>query len=631
MILIFGGRSAQQVALNDAWGLVRHRTGAWDWIKAPYSPNTEQPYARYQHSSVFVGSMLVVMGGRTSQGGWNPGTEIFDTGTSDWHRVSGIQTYRHVSWIVGGDIYSYGGLELNVQNSFAEGITRIKVQKAFEGNRPLLETVEKYLEPIRSSLTSPCNSSTNDEQRSAISYSPPNDSLDTSFTEHHQHHTTHTPKSENKMKSLAGLLESRTKEVYFGSTVEIALAKQVKGHQEIVKQHMYLGKPTESKKGYESYPKFTNLQIPKTLPVDQNIASMFLNQLLRPKEYLQTRKNEPFKFKPELIIELCDQAESVIQNQPIVVRPESPAKIFGDIHGQYSDLMRFFDLFGSPCDADGQEGDIDRFDYVFLGDYVDRGSHSLETICLLLALKIKYPNQVYLLRGNHEERWINLQFGFIDECGARIGEDPTEQGSVYQRINSLFEWLPLAAVIDDKILCVHGGIGYSFEKIEEIEKLERPLEIVHDIQTKEEQLLMDVLWSDPTESDQVYGIQPNRERDPGDTGNIVRFGPDRVQTFLLNNDLSMIIRAHECVMDGVERFAAGMLVTVFSATDYCGKHKNAGAMLVLKKNGDIIPKLIYPMNAGHENWIEDDRRPPTPPRWRNTQQRKGHIAKSYQV
>jgi len=108
-------------------------------------------------------------------------------------------------------------------------------------------------------------------------------------------------------------------------------------------------------------------------------------------------------------------------------------------------------------------------------------------------------------------------------------------------------------------------------------------------------------------------------RDPNGTGNIVKFGPDRVKTFLENNKVNFILRAHECVMDGFERFAGGCLFTVFSATDYCGRHKNAGAMLQITKSYELVPKMIYPLNNAEDNWITDDeplnKRPPTPPRW----------------
>lgn len=95
----------------------------------------------------------------------------------------------------------------------------------------------------------------------------------------------------------------------------------------------------------------------------------------------------------------------IFKNQPVLIKTKSPAKIFGDIHGQYSDLMRFFYMFGSPCNPEvpGGLNSEDPYNYVFLGDYVDRGNHSLETICLLMALKIKFPNKICLLRGNHED------------------------------------------------------------------------------------------------------------------------------------------------------------------------------------------------------------------------------------
>ena len=144
---------------------------------------------------------------------------------------------------------------------------------------------------------------------------------------------------------------------------------------------------------------------------------------------------------------------------------------------------------------------------------------------------------------------------------------------------------------------------------------------MHEVIDEQSQLVLDILWSDPTDTDHDLGIQPNQLRDPQNAGNIVKFGPDRVESFLEKNNLKMIVRAHECVMDGFERFAGGKLITVFSATDYCRKHKNAGAILIVKTNLEIVPKLIYPSNTNANNWIEDEeqlkKRPPTPPRWRS--------------
>ena len=131
--------------------------------------------------------------------------------------------------------------------------------------------------------------------------------------------------------------------------------------------------------------------------------------------------------------------------------------------------MRFFDLWGTP----DEHGDIESYDYVFLGDYVDRGSHSLETICLLMALKAKFPDKIHLLRGNHEDRNINMTMGFAEECYQRLGEDPYHPDSTFNKINDFFDWLPLCAIIEDRIICLHGGIGSTLITISQIESIKR--------------------------------------------------------------------------------------------------------------------------------------------------------------
>ena len=131
--------------------------------------------------------------------------------------------------------------------------------------------------------------------------------------------------------------------------------------------------------------------------------------------------------------------------------------------------MRLFAEYGSPSTA----GDIAYIDYLFLGDYVDRGAFSLETMSLLLALKVEHPDNVHLLRGNHEEADINALFGFRIECIERLGEEAGVQA--WNRFNTMFQWLPLAAVIEDRVACMHGGIGRSITHISQLEELQRPL------------------------------------------------------------------------------------------------------------------------------------------------------------
>ncbi|OMJ71427.1 hypothetical protein SteCoe_30361 [Stentor coeruleus] len=534
MMVTFGGRAVDQSALNDSWGLRKHRDGKWDWVKAPYKTSIA-PTHRYQHTTLFIDSLMVVVGGRTNTVGESVPLEVYDTESSEWFRFNSVLRFRHTCISLDSTLFIHGGFEHETPNVPTGKMLKIETNRLFKENTILAP-------------------------KGKVS-----------------------PKSE--LRPLPPAPEEKK------STISIISNSSDRGNP---------------------------------------LQNIFINHLLRPNEW-NTPANARFGFRREHIFALTEECENIVKSQPIVLRLRAPIKIFGDIHGQYADLMRFFDLYGSPSEEKKSGGDLEGFDYLFLGDFVDRGSHSLETICLLMALKCKYPEHIHLIRGNHEDKWINNAFGLSDECQVRLGEDPNDPKSVFARINRMFEYLPLAAVIEDKVICLHGGIGSSLETVDQIETLSRPLEVIHEVSNDLQQLVVDILWSDPTDSDMEIGIQPNVIRDPNGTGNIVKFGPDRVKDFLAHNGLSMIIRAHECVMDGFERFAGGDLITVFSATDYCGRHKNAGAVLFFKKNLEIKPKLIYPVdNPYGSNWIETEeslkKRPPTPPRWRNTDNRK----KSYE-
>ncbi|XP_019413312.1 PREDICTED: serine/threonine-protein phosphatase BSL3-like isoform X2 [Lupinus angustifolius] len=344
-----------------------------------------------------------------------------------------------------------------------------------------------------------------------------------------------------------------------------------------------------------------------------SVPKKIIAHLLKPRGWKPPVRRQFFLDCNE-IADLCDTTERIFSTEPSVIQLRAPIKIFGDLHGQFGDLMRLFDEYGAPSTA----GDIAYIDYLFLGDYVDRGQHSLETISLLLALKVEYPNNVHLIRGNHEAADINALFGFRIECIERMGE--RDGIWAWHRINRLFNWLPLAALIEKKIICMHGGIGRSINHVEQIENIQRPITM-----DAGSIVLMDLLWSDPTENDSVEGLRPNA-RGPG----LVTFGPDRVMEFCNNNDLQLIVRAHECVMDGFERFAQGHLITLFSATNYCGTANNAGAILVLGRDLVVVPKLIHPLppaisstETSPERHIEDTwmqelnaNRPATPTRGR---------------
>lgn len=266
------------------------------------------------------------------------------------------------------------------------------------------------------------------------------------------------------------------------------------------------------------------------------------------------RGSKQVQFSESEIRQLCIEAKRVFLSQSNLLEIRAPVKICGDIHGQFHDLLRIFEIGQFPPSST----------YLFLGDYVDRGKHSLETICLLLAYKIKYPTKVYLLRGNHEDPKINRVYGFYDECKRRFNV------RLWKIFTDCFNCLPVAAIIDDKILCMHGGLSPHLTSLDQIRDMERPMEIPDD------GLLCDLVWSDPDSSIEGWGSS--------DRGVSCTFGADKLIEFLEKNELDLICRGHQVVEDGYEFFAQRRLVTIFSAPNYCGEFDNAGALLSIDES-----------------------------------------------
>jgi serine/threonine-protein phosphatase PP1 catalytic subunit len=251
---------------------------------------------------------------------------------------------------------------------------------------------------------------------------------------------------------------------------------------------------------------------------------------------------------------LVTAAREIFLSQPILLELEAPIKVCGDIHGQYYDLLRLFDYGGFPPEAN----------YLFLGDYVDRGQQSIETICLLLAFKVKYPENFFLLRGNHECSSINRLYGFYDECKRRYNF------KIWKAFGDCFNCLPVAAVIDDKIICMHGGLSPDLTNLEQITRIMRPSEV------PDEGLLCDLLWSDPDID--VAGWAENER------GVSFTFGSDIISAFLKKHELDLVCRAHQVVEDGYEFIGKRQLVTVFSAPNYCGEFDNSAALMSVDEN-----------------------------------------------
>ncbi|CAL5353880.1 unnamed protein product [Camellia sinensis] len=654
MFLLCGGRDASGAPLADAYGLLMHRNGQWEWTLAP----GVSPSPRYQHAAVFVGARLhvtggVLRGGRAVEG--EAAIAVLDTAAGVWLDRNGLVTSsrtnkghtehdpsleimrrcRHAAASVGVRIYIYGGLKGDMvlddflvaenppfqsdNNSPVLTSERAATVTSPRTNYFSLNSFSPSLDGRPESPTSSGKSMDKESMEKLAEASAAEAEAATAVWQAVQAASA-TPEEKSVSDDNSQVAETTSE----GSDTEadvrlhpraVVVAKEAVGNLGLMVRQLSLDQfENESRRmvplhNDQSYPakKITRQKSP------QGLHKKIISTLLRPRNW-KAPANRRFFLDSYEVGELCYAAEQIFMQETTVLQLKAPIKVFGDLHGQFGDLMRLFDEYGFPSTA----GDITYIDYLFLGDYVDRGQHSLETITLLLALKIEYPENVFLIRGNHEAADINALFGFRLECIERMGEN--DGIWAWTRFNQLFNYLPLAALIEKKIICMHGGIGRSIHSVEQIEKLERPITM-----DAGSIILMDLLWSDPTENDSVEGLRPNA-RGPG----LVTFGPDRVTDFCKKNKLQLIIRAHECVMDGFERFAQGQLITLFSATNYCGTANNAGAILVVGRGLVIVPKLIHPLppplqspetspeRAIDDTWMQElnIQRPPTPTRGR---------------
>ena len=267
-------------------------------------------------------------------------------------------------------------------------------------------------------------------------------------------------------------------------------------------------------------------------------------------------------------------SKNIIENQPMYLELQAPLTICGDIHGQYTDLLRLFEVGLYPPDTN----------YLFLGDYVDRGKQSIETISLLLAYKIKNPENFFLLRGNHECSSINRIYGFYDECKRRYSV------KLWKLFTDLFNNFPIAACIDDKIFLVHGGLSPNLQTLEEFSHLKRPTDV------PDKGLLCDLLWSDPESSKQYW---PENDR-----GVSYTFNEKILTKFLENNELDLVCRAHQVVEEGYEFFGDKELVTIFSAPNYCGQFDNSAAIMCIDENLMCSFKIFNSADTDDKNYLK---------------------------
>lgn len=301
------------------------------------------------------------------------------------------------------------------------------------------------------------------------------------------------------------------------------------------------------------------------IDIDKTIKKLIYLNTTTATTSSKSKKRGSFPFHSWEIQLICSVAREIFLNQPTLLRLQAPIKIVGDLHGQFNDFLRILKLSGIPSETN----------YLFLGDYVDRGKQSLETILLLLCYKIKYPNNFFMLRGNHESANVTKMYGFYDECKRR------KSTKIWKSFIDVFNCLPIAATINDKIFCVHGGISPDLKNLKQIDN-----DIVRPTDIPDDGLLTDLLWSDPDSSVKDWSLN--------DRGVSYTFSKNNVLDFCSKFKFDLIIRGHMVVEDGYEFFAKKKLVTVFSAPNYCGQFQNWGAVLAINTGLMCSFELLKP-------------------------------------
>ena len=563
MMIVFGGRDSNEKPLNDIWGLTRHRDGNWSWSKAELKDQYEMK-PRYNHSMVFYNGLMIILGGRgyhSSNGNNILPIEVFNTETNDGFDFPGITMNRQTSFVYDKNIFLFGGFDSKSQQRPLGNLFRIPLEKLFERNiilKDIFINKNDYIHKINANKNKNINA--------------------------------------NKQKMQFKL----TQDVVIGSGGIIQEGEEEQLIEDPSSYHkISLHKLTEENKriGESTQNQNINLLLHNKHQYDEDLIEKFIQTLLRPFDWYDPKMEEihsNLPFNDEEIQKLIEEVKPILEKDHSLIKIRSPCKIFGNLYGIYNDLMRYFESYGNPSD-DNQMGDISVMQYIFLGDFCDRGYNSLEIILLLFALKIKFPQFIYIIRGHHEDKNINAEYGLGQECIDRLSDDIRDPLSIFANINKAFDLLPFGVLVDNNILMVHGGIGSSINSLDDIDCIKRPIEVVQNVSNNEQLKVIDLLWSEYC--DEIDNIDANIERDKFKKGFIVKYGKNRLNKFLYENKINLLITAHQFVKGGFTTFNNDRLLIVFSATNYMNKFGNVGGMITIaKKNANkrmnIIPKLI---------------------------------------
>jgi len=271
-------------------------------------------------------------------------------------------------------------------------------------------------------------------------------------------------------------------------------------------------------------------------------------------------------LKESDVIQLCKKVKEILMEESNVIPIFSPVTVCGDIHGQFYDLLCLFKMTGECPDNN----------FLFLGDIVDRGYHSVECILLILCLKASYPEKITLLRGNHESRQTTHIYGFYDEIVQKYGNV-----NPWNVLMDLFDYLPISATIDGKIFCVHGGLSPEISTIDEIRLINRVCEV------PDHGGYADLLWSDPADPN-VNEESNITTYEPSTRGAGYLFGEIPVIEFIALNYIQLICRSHQLCDDGYRYYYNEQLLTIWSAPNYCYRCENKAAVLTIDEDESRI-------------------------------------------
>ena len=566
-LIIFGGRDSKNNPLNDLWALeLKDNKGEFIKLFPNPSNNENKLTSRINHTMHFYENILIILGGKSSSSNPVP-IEIFDIESNECFRFKTLLVNRHTSFIFDKDIFLFGGFNLKSHIPLGD-LYKLSLTKILSDS-PLIKIITKK-------NTGKNNNQINEESKKD-----------------------HYKLSHEVVIGSDGIISKNNQNKNKESQDELSLFRKL-SISKLIDENKRIGDIDNQ-----------NQLLSKKNVYNTILIEKFIDILLRPLDWFDQKKmaeiHDKFPFTKDEITSLIEEVIPIISKENSLIKIRSPCKIFGNIYGVYNDLMRFFESYGNPSDSI-QNGDINVMQYIFLGDFCDRGFYSLEVVLLLFALKIKYPNFIYLIRGHHEDKNINAFYGLGNECKERLKDDINNNNSIFNLINQVFDYLPFGVLVDGYTLLVHGGIGCSIEKLDDINNIIRPISVIHDAENIEQLHIIDLLYSEYDDNESNYSI--NQERDKNKKGLIVKYGKKRLDDFLNNNKINLLITAHQFIKDGFCTFNDDKLLTLFSATNYMDKYNNIGAMITIAKKTankrlNIIPKLININNDKKELYIKN--------------------------